>query len=595
MSTSNKNALRSRGIAAAQGHAPFDVLVTNGVLVDTATSELREADVGMVGPLIVSVHAPGARTDAAQSFDVQGWYVAPGFIDTHVHFESSHLTPENYASVVVPQGTTTILYDPHELANVMGLDGVRYAIERSRGLPLRFLCAAPSSVPSAIGLEMSGAEFSGREMLEMLSWPEVAGVAEVMDMGGVLGQSQRMREILSAGLGSGKIIEGHARGLTGPQLQAYLAAGINSDHELTSAEDALEKLRAGMTVEVRGSHDYVLPDLVKAINQLPQVPSTMTLCTDDVPPDYLLEKGGICDVLRRLIRYGMDPIQAIRCATLNASYRLRRPDLGLVAAGRTGDIAVLSNLRDIEVESVFASGKLVARAGKPVERVHSAPLRSSTTALKLKPLTMDECRVSLPGVHSGRATVRTIKGARFTSWGEVEIEAREGYAELPAGYGVILVQHRHGRHPAVPQRAVIEGWGELRGAIATTYSHDSHNLVVIGRLPEDMQAAANALIACGGGMATARNGKVTAIVEMPVAGMLSVEEPGRVASAYRALRSAAGEVIEWQPPYRVFKAIEGTCLACNAGPHLTDLGLTDGTTGAIVDLVVAKPEHHRTN
>src|ERR1039458_1678570 len=279
MNTSSFEESRPRAIRAAQGLEPFDTLLVNGKVVDTATSELREADIGLVGALIASVHLRGSRSDAARIEDVSGLYVAPGFIDIHVHFESSHLTPENYASVVVPQGTTTIFYDPHELANALGLDGVRYAIEASRGLPLRSICAAPSSVPSAPGLEMSGAEFGARHLREMLSWPEVAGVAEAMDMNGVLGLSQRMREILAAGFESGKLIEGHARGLSGARLQAYVAAGVGSDHELTSAEDALEKFRAGMTVELRGSHDYVLPAIVEAVNRLPQIPSTLTLCT----------------------------------------------------------------------------------------------------------------------------------------------------------------------------------------------------------------------------------------------------------------------------------------------------------------------------
>jgi adenine deaminase len=586
MNPSDFDESRLRAIRAAQGQAPFDTLLVNGTVVDTATSELREADIGLVGALIASVHPRGSRSDAARIEDLSGHYVAPGFIDIHVHFESSHLTPENYASVVVPQGTTTIFYDPHELANALGLDGVRYAIEASRGLPLRFLCAAPSSVPSAPGLEMAGAEFNGAEMAEMLSWPEVAGVAEAMDMNGVLGLSQRMREILAAGLASGKLIEGHARGLSGARLQAYAAAGVSSDHEIVSAEDAIEKLRAGLTVELRGSHDHLLPEIVEAINRLPQLPSTLALCTDDVPPDFLVEKGGMCDLLRRLVRYGMDPVQAIRCATLHASHRLRRGDLGMVAPGRIADLAVLSHLREMTVDRVFCSGKLVARGGKVLEEIARSPFPRPVSTVKLQPFTRDDCRVRVPSVQSGRARIRTIKGARFSSWSEVEVDVTDGYAEVPTGYAVMLARHRHGRHAAPVQQGVLEDWGEVRGAIATTYSHDSHNLVVIGRSPEDLQAAANALVNCGGGLAVARGGRVIQIVPMPVAGMLSEEEPEELAQAYRALRAAADEVMEWRPPYRVFKAIEGTALACNAGPHLTDLGLTDGSSGEILSLLI---------
>src|SRR5262249_43718696 len=262
---------------------------------------------------------------------------APGFIDGHVHFESSHMLPHHYASVVVPQGTTTIFCDPHELANVLGIEGVRYAIEASRGLPLRFIVQASSCVPAAPGLEISGADFQAGEVRELLAWPEIASLAEVMDMRAVLEAQPRMVGILDAALASGKIVEGHARGLAGPALQAYMSAGISADHEIVSGEDALEKLRAGMTVELRGSHDYLLPDVVRAVHSLPVIPSSLTVCTDDVFPDHLVEKGGMSDVLRRLIRYGLEPLQAIRCATINNAIRLRRDDLGLLAAGPPPD------------------------------------------------------------------------------------------------------------------------------------------------------------------------------------------------------------------------------------------------------------------
>ncbi len=249
-------------------------------------------------------------------------------MDTHVHLESSHLPPERYAEIVLAQGTTAVFWDPHELANVLGVEGVRYAVAASRHLPLQVMVAAPSSVPSTPGLEMSGADFAGAEMATMLAWPEVRGVAEVMDMHGVLNGSARMQEIVQAGLDSGKLIEGHARGLSGADLQAYLAAGVTSDHELTSAEDALEKLRAGLTLEIRGSHPYLLPDIVKALKTLPHLSSQITVCTDDVPPDMLLEKGGIIALLNLLIEHGLAATDVLRFATLNAAIRLQRHDSG---------------------------------------------------------------------------------------------------------------------------------------------------------------------------------------------------------------------------------------------------------------------------
>jgi adenine deaminase len=287
-------------------------------------------------------------------------------MDTHVHLESSHLPPERYAEIVLTQGTTAVFWDPHELANVLGVEGVRYAVDASRHLPLQVMVAAPSSVPSTPGLEMSGADFAGAEMETMLGWPEVRGVAEVMDMHGVLHGSERMQEIVQAGLNSGKLIEGHARGLSGADLQAYLAAGVTSDHELTSADDALEKLRAGLTIEIRGSHPYLLPDIVAALKTLPHLSSQITVCTDDVPPDMLLEKGGIIALLNLLIEHGLPAVDALRFATLNAAIRLQRHDLGLIAAGRRADLVVFDSLEKLVAREVYVGGT-AGPCGPPAE------------------------------------------------------------------------------------------------------------------------------------------------------------------------------------------------------------------------------------
>src|SRR3954454_1732915 len=255
-------AIRKRAVAAAQGSAPFDLLLTGGTLVDVGCGELRAADVGIVGPLVASVHEPGARTDTLDTLDCTQRFVAPGFIDMHVHFESSMLTPGGYAEAVCPRGTTTVFTDPHELANVSGVAGVRYTVEASRGLPVRFIVQAPSCVPPQPGLELSGADLMGPDVTEMLSWDEVGGLAEVMDMLGVLGTDARMVDVVAAGLESGKLVSGRAAGLTGAVLQAYLAAGMTSDHEIFTAPDCLEKLRAGMTVELRGMIYEIKPSIV---------------------------------------------------------------------------------------------------------------------------------------------------------------------------------------------------------------------------------------------------------------------------------------------------------------------------------------------
>jgi len=435
---------------------------------------------------------------------------------------------------------------------------------------------------------MSGADFGGHEMETMLAWPEVGGVAEVMDMHGVLNGSERMLDILNAGLNCGKLIEGHARGLSGAQLQAYLAAGVTSDHELTSGTDALEKLRAGLTLEIRGSHPYLLPEIVAALKTLPHLSSQVTVCTDDVPPDMLLQKGGIVALLNMLIEQGMSGTDVLRMATLNAAIRLQRNDLGLIAAGRIADLVVFDSLTQLSARQVYVAGKLLAQNGKMLTPLSANPkVTVPRDTLRLPPLTPADFILKVPAIRHGKATLRHIKGARFTQWNETTVEVRDGEVQIPDGFSLIWVKHRHGRHQATPQLALLEGWGELRGAIATSYSHDSHNLVVLGRNATDMALAANALIACGGGMALSQNGEILAQVAMPIAGMLSDLPAAELAQQFKKLRDLSAQIADWEPPYRVFKAIEGTCLACNAGPHLTDLGLTDGTTRQIVEPLIA--------
>ncbi|MTC69713.1 adenine deaminase [Providencia sp. wls1914] len=585
------NQTRRRAVQAAKGEVPFDLLLTNANIIDMVTGEIRPADIGIVEGLIASVHPTGGRTDSHETHNLSGKFISPGFIDTHVHLESSHLPPVRYAEIVLTQGTTAVFWDPHELANVLGLDGVRYAIDASRNLPLDVMVAAPSSVPSTPGLEMSGADFAGQEMSTMLSWPEVRGVAEVMDMFGVLNGSERMEEILDAGLNSGKIIEGHARGLKGADLQAYLAAGVTSDHELTSAEDALEKLRAGLTLEIRGSHPYLLPEIVAALQTLPHLSSQITVCTDDVPPDILIEKGGVIALLNLLIEHGMKATDVLRFATLNGAIRLQRNDLGLIAAGRRANLVVLDSLDTLKAQQVYVDGKKVAENGQLI-----SPIATENTILPpcdtmhLTPISPQDCQLQLADLQNGTARLRHISGARFTQWGEVDVQVKNGIVQLPDEFSLIRVQHRHGRHDAKPQIALLKGWGELRGAIATSYSHDSHNLVVLGRDANDMAMAANLLIESGGGMALVQDGKILAHVAMPIAGMLSELPAPELAEQFRQLRELSSQIADWEPPYRVFKAIEGTCLACNAGPHLTDLGLTCGTTRQIVDAVLERTE-----
>ncbi len=578
--------IRTRAMAAARGTEPFDLLIVGGTVVDVSTGELRPADVGLVGPLIASVHAPGSRADALDSVDATGRFVAPGFIDMHVHTESSMLTPGGFAEAVCPRGTTTIFCDPHELANVAGVDGVRYLTEASRGLPVRFIVQAPSCVPPIPGLELSGADLYAAEVRDMLSWTEVGGLAEVMDMRGVLTGDERMVEVVRAGLESGKLVSGHAAGLTGPDLQAYLDAGILSDHEIFTDGDVMEKIRAGMTVEFRGMIDALIPPAVEHLNALPLFPINLVASTDDLFALTLLTDGGIDHLLRRLIAAGLDPVRAIRMATLHAAYRLARTDLGHVAAGRRADLVILSDLATIAVDDVYANGRHVASGGLMLEPVVEGPSSPPYDTMKLTAVAPDDFVLRLD-VPDGRHRVRTVAGAVITEWGETTVEVRDGVVEIPADHVLQVAIHRHGRAPATPVAALLADYGSWTGAIATTVAHDTHNLVVFGRDPDDMALAARTVIGSGGGICVVAQGQVTGLIELPIAGLLSPLPAAEVASAQKRTQDAALAIgLEaptlTQPLFQVLLS----SLACLGGPHVTDVGLVDGTSGQIVPSMV---------
>ncbi len=573
-------ALRSRAVAAARGAEPFDVLISGGTLVDVVTGELRPADIGLVGSLIASVHEPGTRSDAATMIDATGAYVSPGLIDTHMHVESSMVTPATYANAVLPRGVTTVVWDPHEFGNVNGVAGVRWAANASRDLPLRTVLLAPSSVPSAPGLELAGADFDADVIADILSWPEIGGIAEMMNMRGVIDGEARITGIVQAGLAAGKPVNGHARSLAGSDLQAFVTAGVSSDHELVSGDDLLAKLRAGLSIELRGSHDHLLPEFVKTIKALGHLPQTVTLCTDDVFPDDLAHAGGLDDVVRRLVRYGLPAEWALRAATLNGAVRQGRHDLGLVAPARRADIVIFEDLADFRARTVIVDGKSIADAGRMIEPLCGIAAETLHGTMKIAPLSENDFRIPADGT---KVRVATIDRPRFTQWGDAVAAVEGGFVVPPEGTTLIAVAHRHGRADSRPAVGLLSSWGAWRGAFATTVSHDSHNLTVFGGNAQDMAVAANAVIAAGGGMAAVSGGKVDALLPLPLAGLVSEEPLEEVADSFAALREAVGRIVDWQPPYLVFKACFGATLACNAGPHQTDRGIADVATGKVME------------
>lgn len=570
--------LRAEATAAARGKRPFDLLITGAQVPDMVTGQTRRADIGLVGPLIASVHAPGAAGAAHARLDAGGAHVLPGLIDTHMHVESSMVTPERYAAAVVPRGVTTALWDPHELANVAGVAGVDYACAAAARSALRLLVLAPSCVPSAPGFESSGGDFDPETVAALLARDDIHGLAEVMTMQPLLNGDARVAGIVAAGLASGKRVCGHARGLEGEDLAAYAAAGVETDHELTSAADLIARLEAGMTIELRGSHEHLLPEFAAALVRLGHLPQTVTLCTDDVFPDDLAARGGLDRVIRVLIGAGLPPEWAYRAATLNAATRIGRSDLGLVAPGRRADLAIMSDLAQARAGIVIANGRIVARDGAMVRSEEPAPIPPALChTVRTGRFTAQDFEVPAQGRS---ARIATLSRPRFPEWGEREVAVRDGRLVLPDDMIRMGVINRHGA--GTPMRvAFMENWGRWRGAFAATVSHDSHNLTVFGRDPGDMAVAANAVRECDGGLAVAAQGRLVARLALPIGGLISADPLDSVARDLAAVRAALDDLVDWEPPYLVFKALFGASLVCNAGPRLSDIGLVDVFNGIV--------------
>ncbi|NDV99945.1 adenine deaminase [Salipiger sp. PrR002] len=575
--------LRARAVRAARGEVPFDLLIEGGELLDMVTGRTRHADIGLIGPLIASVHAPDPSRDATQRISAHGQTIVPGFIDSHMHVESSMITPADYAAAVVPRGVTTALWDPHELANVVGEAGLDYACAAAKGLPLRLLPLVPTCVPSAPGFEASGGDFTPDTVARWLDRSDTHGAAELMTMQPLLEGDPRVSGIVQAGLQSGKRVCGHARGLTGGDLAGFAAAGVETDHELTGAADLMAKLEAGFTIELRGSHPHLLPELAEALLELGELPQTVTLCTDDIFPDDLAAKGGLDGVIRLLISCGLPPLWAYRAATLNAASRIGRSDLGLVAPGRRADLVLLSDVEAVTARAVIADGRLVAERGELAAPPAAVPVPATLAqTMRLDPITAEDFEIPARGPQ---ARIATLSKPRFPVWGERRVEVANGRLVLPDDMIRMGIVNRHGA--GTPMRtAFLENWGDWRGAFASSVSHDSHNLTVFGRNPEDMAAAANAVRAAGGGLAVAAKGRVLSCLPLPVAGLISEAPLPQMALDFAALRATLDGLVTWEPPYLVFKALFGASLVCNAGPRLSDLGLVEVFEGTVLESCV---------
>jgi adenine deaminase len=567
--------------AAAAGRRPFDRLVTNVRVVNVFTREVLGGHIGIAGGLVARVLGEGdALPPAADVIDGDGRFAIPGLIDCHLHIESSMVLPPAFAEALVPRGVLTITPDPHEIVNVMGLDGMRLLLDQSRDLPLDVFLQVPSSVP-ATPLETSGGRIGPDEVSTALGWDRVIALGEVMDYPAVIAGDARMHDVLDAALRAGAVIEGHAPTLAGADLAAFVAAGIDSDHTLMTPALALERLRGGMTLQLQ--EKSLTPDVLRAASAVAQ---SLNLCliTDDVLPDDLLARGHLDLIVRDAIRMGLDPLVAIQAATLAPARRMRLYDRGAIAPGLRADLVLTPSLEQYAPDLVLARGVPVAADGRWV-----APPPAGRPA----PVGRGTVRVGTPGIERFRIaapTGRREARVRVMEMNSVNTFTRAGDATLPATGGgldwessdlcLAAVFERHGRAGSVGCGLVR---GALRdGAIATTWAHDSHNLLVLGRRAQAMAAAARWVIDHDGGMAVARGDAVVAGVPLPIAGIMSEEPMPVVARQVAALRealSAAGFV--HRSPIMTLGVLT---LAVSPELKVTDLGLVDVNGSRLVSL-----------
>ena len=558
-------------LTVARGDVPADLLLRNGRLINVFTGQVEPADIAVFAGRIAGV---GPGYSAREVVDLGGSFVAPGLIDAHVHIESSLCVPVHFAAAVLPRGVTTVVADPHEIANVAGVAGVRYMAQASRGLPLDVKLMAPSCVP-ATHLATAGAALSAADVAALLSDGTCWGLAEVMNFPGVIaGDAELMAKITAA---TARPVDGHCPGVRGRSLNAYVAAGVHTDHESVTVDEAREKLARGLYLLVREATnarnlDALLPVWTVANGR------RICFCTDDRQPADLLNFGGIDDMVRRAIAFGLDPVEAFRLATLNTAECYGLHDRGAIGPGRRADLMVFDDLRSPTARLVYAAGRSVADYAPAAQ---AAP-----------PVVVDTCRVDLDGVDlriAARGRRVRVIGSRPD---QLLTDALVLNATVVAGQAVadpsrdllkMAVVERHGGTGHVGL-GFIHGVGLRRGAIAGTVAHDHHNLVAVGADDASMHTAMRAAAADGGGLAVADGDRVLARLPLPVAGLMSDRPVAEVRAGYDALLAAAASL--GSPLHDPFMALSFMALEVIPSLKLTDLGLVDVDRFEPVDLFV---------
>ncbi len=580
-------------IDASLGKAPPTLIIKGGTVVEVFTGSLFDADIIVFKDRVVALAPPGSSSGEVV-VDARGKYVVPGLMDAHVHVESTMLIPPRLAEALVPRGVTTLFIDPHEVANVMGVEGIDVLVSLTEGVPLRFFVEVPSRVPTAPGLETSGAYLGPVEVAELLRRPYAVSLGELNWQNLLSGREEYILKVAEA-LRLGKVVNGHLAGLGGRGLDAAVAAGLVDDHEAVSFEEALERVRRGCAVMIReGTSERNLDAIVKGILKagLKDLSSFM-FCTDDKHPADIVREGHIDHNVRRAIELGMDPVRAIQLATINIARHFRLDHLlGSVVPGRLADIVVLDDLEHFRVravifggELVYVNGKLLWEAPKEV-RVPEHALRTVRVSEKLTP---EDLLVRVPE-GCGIARVRVMGVVPD----QILVEALE--AELPVAGGYIRADpKREIAHIAVVDRhrgtksvgrAFIKGFGIRRGAIASSVAHDHHNVVVVGVNPEDMLVVVRHLDRIGGGFAAVLNGEVIADLPLPFAGLMSLEPLEAVVEGLDRVNKAVREVLG-STLGAPFMQLEFVTLPTVPEYGLTDKGLIDSRRYRVIEPVVS--------
>jgi adenine deaminase len=567
----------SRIVSVARGDEPADLLLANARIVDVLTGEIRSADIAVAGDSIAGI---GRGYGGRSTVDIGGAYVCPGFIDAHVHLDSSLVLPREFARAAVPRGVTTVVTNPHEIANVLGIDGIRFLLRDAETVPFHAFVTVPSCVP-ATRLATSGAELAPSDLEPLFSEPRVIGLGEVMDFVGVVSGELRVLSEIEAS--RGLPVDGHCPGLGGKALNAYAAAGITSDHESTTVDEAREKLRSGLKIFLReGSVARNLKALLPLIT--PETERWLSFCTDDRQPPDLLEEGSIDHLVRTAIAGGVHPVTAIRMATLNPAEHFRLHDRGIVVPGRRADLVIFRDLDDLRAETVYHGGVLAARGGEMIlpGRAVTAPASDPNVRNTVR-VDWERVDFRIPARGSRARVIGVVPGQLITENLLVEPRVEEGRA-VPDPERDLLKIAVIERHRASGRIGLgfVKGIGLRRGAIAGTVAHDHHNLIVIGADDVSMATAARAVAGTGGGQAVAEGEVVLSLLPLPIAGLLSDEPIERVRDRMNALIAGARKL--GARPHDPFTVMSFLGLEVIPALKITDLGLVDVNSLRIVPL-----------